>query len=114
MAGVGVPIKILHEALGLTLSIELKTGQLYRGKAVNVEDNMNIQLSQVTLTGRDGRLSVLEHCFIRGSQIKFIIIPDNLRHAPLFKNFSSKEKRGHGLGMGKARAEVARAQACKK
>ena len=28
----GVPVKLLHEALGHTITVELKTGQLYRGK----------------------------------------------------------------------------------
>lgn len=29
---IGVPIKLLHEAQGHIISLELKTGQLYRGK----------------------------------------------------------------------------------
>jgi hypothetical protein len=28
----GVPVKLLHEALGHIITVELKTGQLYRGK----------------------------------------------------------------------------------
>jgi small nuclear ribonucleoprotein D3 len=31
-AGLGVPVKLLHESLGHTVTVELKTGQLYRGK----------------------------------------------------------------------------------
>lgn len=31
-AGLGVPIKLLHESLGHIITVELKTGQLYRGK----------------------------------------------------------------------------------
>lgn len=31
-AGLGVPIKLLHESLGHVITVELKTGQLYRGK----------------------------------------------------------------------------------
>lgn len=29
---IGVPIKLLHEAQGHIITLELKTGQLYRGK----------------------------------------------------------------------------------
>lgn len=29
---IGVPIKLLHESQGHIVSLELKTGQLYRGK----------------------------------------------------------------------------------
>ena len=31
-AGLGVPIKLLHESLGHVITVELKTGQLYRGE----------------------------------------------------------------------------------
>jgi small nuclear ribonucleoprotein D3 len=30
--GLGVPVKLLHESLGHIITVELKTGQLYRGK----------------------------------------------------------------------------------
>ena len=106
---VGVPLKILNEAIGLIVSIELETGQLYRGKLVSVEDNMNVQLREVTVTHRDGHVTASEQCFLRGSHIRFLILPDNLRHSPVFKNFG--RSKGKGLGMGKARTEVARAQA---
>lgn len=111
MSGIGVPLKILYEAIGLIVSIELETGQLYRGKLSAVEDNMNIQLKDVTVTHKDGHVTAAEQCFIRGSHIRFFVLPDNLRHAPMFKNFG--RSKGKGLGMGRARVEVARAQACK-
>ena len=31
-AGLGIPVKLLHESLGHVVTVELKTGQLYRGK----------------------------------------------------------------------------------
>ena len=31
-SGLGVPVKLLHESLGHVITVELKTGQLYRGK----------------------------------------------------------------------------------
>ncbi len=33
----GVPVKLLHEALGHIITVELKTGQLYRGKLAEGE-----------------------------------------------------------------------------
>lgn len=32
MANIGVPTKLLHESLGHVITVELKTGQVYRGK----------------------------------------------------------------------------------
>lgn len=112
---IGVPIKLLHEAQGLTISAELKTGQIYRGKLIAIEDNMNVQLQDVVCTGRDGKVQGMEQVFLRGSHLRFLQLPDNLRQAPAIKNFSTigvgREGRVRGLGMGKARAEVARATA---
>ncbi len=108
-SSIGVPLKVLYEAVGLIVSVELETGQLYRGKLVSMEDNMNLQLKEVTVTQRDGQVTSCEHCFVRGSHIAFVILPDNLRHAPMFKNFGKSKARG--LGMGLAREEVARATA---
>ena len=105
VAGIGIPIKLLHESQGLIVTIELKTGAFYRGKLHEVEDNMNVQLTQVTVTARDGRLSQMDQVFVRGSQIRFFVVPDNLRHAPFFTN----RGKGKGIGMGRGRAIIAAA-----
>jgi small nuclear ribonucleoprotein D3 len=34
---IGIPIKLLHEAQGHIITLELKTGQLYRGKLYDGE-----------------------------------------------------------------------------
>ena len=36
-------------------------------------------------TPQDGRVSELENVFIRGSKIRYIILPDMLKNAPMFK-----------------------------
>lgn len=113
MAGIGVPLKLLYEAHGLIVSIELETGQTYRGKLVGIEDNMNVQLRDVTITHRDGHITLAEGCFLRGSHIRFFSLPDNLRHSPIFKNFTRKDK-SRGMGATVARSEVARVQASNK
>lgn len=46
---------------------------------------MNCQLSKITLTHRDGRVSKLEHVYLRGSQIRLFVLPDLLTNGPLFK-----------------------------
>ena len=105
----GVPVKLLHESLGHIITVELKTGQLYRGKLAegvrctfkqinrqltqqillfpiivhSAEDNLNISLKDITVTGRDGRVSQLDQVYIRGSMIRFFIVPDMLQNAPM-------------------------------
>ena len=44
--------------------------QIYRGKLVEAEDNMNSQMQNVTVTYRDGRVAQLEHISVRGSKIR--------------------------------------------
>jgi small nuclear ribonucleoprotein D3 len=104
-AGLGVPVKLLHESLGHIVTVELKTGQLYRGKLAEgvlwflrlgsslwlivlfatyvAEDNLNISLRDITVTGRDGRVSQLDQVYIRGSMVRFFIVPDMLQNAPM-------------------------------
>jgi hypothetical protein len=45
-SSLGVPVKLLHESVGHIVTVELKTGQLYRGKL---------------LDGRYCHISPLEH-----------------------------------------------------
>lgn len=170
---IGVPIKLLHEAQGHIITIELKTGSVYRGtlfegKATTTaimdnnnthafnknfatclamtkqktrfskascfsqlhgrrkltqeakllynlytliaEDNMNVQLKDITMTARDGRLTQLDQVYIRGSHIRFFIVPDMLKNAPMFKQQGAASMKGKGIGLGRGKATVARAQ----
>lgn len=100
MSSLGVPVKLLHESLGHMITVELKTGQLYRGKLAEgrlfligllppkllistAEDSLNISMRDITVTGRDGRISQLDQVYIRGSMIRFFIVPDMLQNAPM-------------------------------
>lgn len=96
---IGVPIKVLHEAEGHIVTLETTTGEVYRGKLIEAEDNMNCQMSTITVTYRDGRVNQLENVFIRGSKIRFLILPDMLKNAPMFKRVQG---RGAGAGRGKS------------
>ena len=42
----GVPIKLLHEAEGHVVTVELKNGETYRGLLDEAEDTMNVRLSE--------------------------------------------------------------------
>ena len=44
------------------------------------EDSLNISLREITVTGRDGRVSQLEQVYIRGSMIRYFIVPDMLQN----------------------------------
>ncbi|GAB2225060.1 hypothetical protein Droror1_Dr00005843 [Drosera rotundifolia] len=108
----GIPVKLMHESTGHVVTVELKTGELYRGTMVECEDNWNCQLESITFTSKDGKTSDLEHVFIRGSRVRFIIIPDMLKNAPMFKRLDAKIKgKSTSLGVGRGRAVAMRAKA---
>ncbi|KAF3848924.1 hypothetical protein F7725_015421 [Dissostichus mawsoni] len=94
---IGVPIKVLHEAEGHIVTCETNTGEVYRGKLIEAEDNMNCQMSNITVTYRDGRVAQLEQVYIRGSKIRFLILPDMLKNAPMLKSMKNKNQ-GSGAG----------------
>jgi small nuclear ribonucleoprotein D3 len=80
------------------VTVEMKNGEIYRGQLTEAEDSMNCQLSGVTLTARDGQITKLEHCYLRGSQIRFVILPDLLKNAPMFKKVQKvKEARDEAM-----------------
>lgn len=48
----GIPVKLLHEASGHVVTVELKSGELYRGSMIECEDNWNCQLENITYTAK--------------------------------------------------------------
>merc|ERR1711990_703146 len=102
---IGIPIKLLHEAEGHTITCEAKTGEVFRGQLLEAEDNMNCYIGSVTTTARDGRTSKLEQVAIRGSQVRFMILPDMLKNAPMFKRADPKSG-GRGRGVAAAGMKV--------
>ncbi|KAJ3116030.1 small nuclear ribonucleoprotein Sm D3 [Phlyctochytrium bullatum] len=110
---IGVPIKpkLLHEAMGHIVTLEMKSGVIYRGKLIEAEDNMNVQLKEIAVTARDGRVTHLEQVYVRGSQVRYFIVPDMLKNAPMFKRVGPGATKGRGIGLGRGKATVARAQA---
>ncbi|GAB6028689.1 small nuclear ribonucleoprotein Sm D3 [Chamberlinius hualienensis] len=108
---IGVPIKVLHEAEGHIVTCETNTGEVYRGKLVEAEDNMNCQMCNITVTYRDGRSAQLENVYIRGSKIRFLILPDMLKNAPMFKKPGTKGAAGPTVGTGsRGKSAILRAQ----
>ena len=110
---IGVPIKLLHEAEAHVVTVETRSGDVYRGTVQAAEDNMNVQLRKVHMTRRDGKVIALEHVFIRGSKIRFLILPDILGQAPMFKRLEALKagrRTARVVGAGRGRASGSRLQ----
>ena len=81
----------------------MKNGEIYRGLLLNAEDTMNMTLSEVIRTGRNGQVTKCPTVYLRGSGVRFIALPDLLRNAPAFKKVATMKakmeaERGSGGG----------------
>lgn len=93
MSNVGIPIKLLYEAEGMKITVELKSGEIYRGLLLGAEDTMNVNLSDVLRTSRTGQISKLPSVYLRGSSIRFIALPDLLKSAPMLQKVTTQKRK---------------------
>ncbi|RRT60466.1 hypothetical protein B296_00044948 [Ensete ventricosum] len=102
----GIPVKLLHEAAGHVVTVELKSGELYRGSMIECEDNWNCQLENITYTAK---FPWAQQNF--GCHCRFMVIPDMLKNAPMFKRLDARIRgKGSSLGVGRGRAVAMRAR----
>lgn len=84
--GVGIPTVLLYEAEGLVISVEAKSGVLYRGLLDSTDDFMNLKMKNVRRsdpsTGEDSKM---EQVYIRGSNVTLVVFPEVLSQSPMFK-----------------------------
>lgn len=93
MSSVGIPIKLLYEAEGMKITVELKSGEIYRGLLLGAEDTMNVSLSEVLRTSRTGQISKMPSVYLRGSSIRFIALPDLLKSAPMLQKVTTQKRK---------------------
>ncbi|KAF2716615.1 Sm-like ribonucleoprotein [Polychaeton citri CBS 116435] len=111
-------VRFLMKCTNETVTVELKTGTIINGTIASVSPNMNTNLRTVKMTPKGGSLIALDHISIRGSEIRYFILPDSLPldtllidDAPKPKNKARKEQErttggrggGGGGGMGGGR-----------
>eukprot|EP00512_Aurantiochytrium_limacinum_P014550 CAMPEP_0171585680 /NCGR_PEP_ID=MMETSP0961-20121227/12153_1 /TAXON_ID=87120 /ORGANISM="Aurantiochytrium limacinum, Strain ATCCMYA-1381" /LENGTH=111 /DNA_ID=CAMNT_0012143345 /DNA_START=503 /DNA_END=834 /DNA_ORIENTATION=+ len=84
-----VPIRLLLEGIGHTVTVEMKNGESYRGQLMEAETTMNIQLTGAMHTARNGQKRKLEHAYLRGTNVKYIVLPSFLQEAPIFKSVNT-------------------------
>jgi small nuclear ribonucleoprotein D3 len=89
---IGAPVKLLHEAKHHIVTVEMKTGEMFRGYLADAEDTMNVRLDDVTMFNKDGRSMPVEQVYLRGSQIRFVIVPSMFKNAPMFKRVRAQAK----------------------
>jgi len=77
----------------MKITVELKSGEIYRGLLVSAEDTMNVSLSQVLRTARNGQVSKLPTVYLRGRSIRFVVLPNLLQQAPVFATVAAQKRK---------------------
>ena len=105
----------LADGEGGIVTIETKQGELLRGFLFEAEDSMNMVLKKVTRTDAKGRVHSHDSMYIRGTSVIFVVLPDILRNAPMFKRIKHWREKGGAppdgvLGGGQTGAILRKAQ----
>jgi len=101
-------VRFLMKCQNETVTVELKNGTVVHGTILNVDVKMNTALRAVKMTIRNRDPISLDTINVRGSTIRYFILPDSLPldtllidDAPKPKNKARKESdRGRGGGRG--------------
>ncbi|XP_033231459.1 U6 snRNA-associated Sm-like protein LSm4 [Belonocnema kinseyi] len=90
-----LPLSLLRTAQNHPMLVELKNGETYNGHLVSCDNWMNINLREVICTSRDGdKFWRMPECYIRGSTIKYLRIPDEV--IDMVKEDVQMKNRGRG------------------
>lgn len=91
---VGIPIVLLHDSEGSVVSVETKNGEIIRGLLFEAEDMMNLYIKNAVVFNIHGQKRKVDQLYLRGREIVFIVIPQMLRHAPMFQRIKHWRKHG--------------------
>ncbi|KAK0779057.1 Sm snRNP core protein Smd1 [Friedmanniomyces endolithicus] len=71
-------VRFLMKCTNETVTIELKTGAIIHGTIASVSPQMNTNLRAAKMTPKGGAQISLDQISVRGSEIRYFILPDSL------------------------------------
>jgi small nuclear ribonucleoprotein D1 len=89
-----VAIRFLMKLKKETVTIELKNGTIVNGSMASVDPSMNCHLTRVKMTMKGKSPDSLDSLSIRGSTIRYIILPDSINLDTLLVDDFPKRKEG--------------------
>ncbi|KAF8343005.1 uncharacterized protein EI90DRAFT_818696 [Cantharellus anzutake] len=109
-----LPLSLLNAAQNKPMLVELKNGETFNGHLVDCDTYMNLTLREVYQTSPEGdKFWRLKECYIRGSTIKYIRVPDALLDTVKEEQQRAREAgRARGGGTRGARGTQPRGRFC--
>ena len=86
-------VRVLMRLAGESVVVELKNGTVVQGVVVGVDVSMNTHLTRVTLSVRGGNPVKVDSLSVRGSTVRYFILPDSLNLEQLLVEQVSKTQR---------------------
>jgi hypothetical protein len=69
---------------------------------------MNVQMENINVTQRDGRVTHLDRVYIRGSHVRLFIVPDMLRYARRGERCRNQEQLLTDISQERADVQISR------
>ncbi|CAB10801.1 putative U6 snRNA-associated Sm-like protein LSm4 [Schizosaccharomyces pombe] len=90
-----LPLTLLNATQGRPILVELKNGETFNGHLENCDNYMNLTLREVIRTMPDGdKFFRLPECYIRGNNIKYLRIQDEVLSQVAKQQAQQRENRG--------------------
>eukprot|EP00200_Dunaliella_tertiolecta_P001939 CAMPEP_0202352414 /NCGR_PEP_ID=MMETSP1126-20121109/8622_1 /ASSEMBLY_ACC=CAM_ASM_000457 /TAXON_ID=3047 /ORGANISM="Dunaliella tertiolecta, Strain CCMP1320" /LENGTH=157 /DNA_ID=CAMNT_0048944633 /DNA_START=328 /DNA_END=802 /DNA_ORIENTATION=+ len=86
-------VRFLMKLANETVQVELKNGSVVQGTVTGVDMAMNTHLKSVKLTAKGKNPVSLDHLSIRGSTIRYYILPDSLNLDTLLVDIDKPKQR---------------------
>lgn len=74
---VGVPCKLLKEFKNKKVTVEVNSGEIYRGILLDADQKLSVSLGDVKATFPNGNVVTMNGVYIRGTCIRIINLPDS-------------------------------------
>eukprot|EP00940_MAST-03C_sp_MAST-3C-sp2_P001884 g1884.t1 len=97
-------VRFLMKLTSETVTIELKNGTIVHGTVAGVDVSMNTHMKKVKMTTKGKNPVSLASITIRGSNIRYVILPDSINLDSLLVDDTPKQKppkAGGGRGRGR-------------
>eukprot|EP00457_Paulinella_chromatophora_P010044 gb/GEZN01010131.1/.p2 GENE.gb/GEZN01010131.1/~~gb/GEZN01010131.1/.p2 ORF type:complete len:116 (+),score=15.14 gb/GEZN01010131.1/:116-463(+) len=83
-------VVVLRALVGMRLKVELRNETVLIGRIEEVEDDMGMKLSSVKRTVHEGQQDEQETLIVKGTQVRYVHIPDAVDIPKLLQAYENK------------------------